>query len=533
MRTRSFAALGVPVVLATIVGAGAAPGCYRATEISVAVTTTVACSPALVMTTQIFTGATDTTDFGTAPAAETAACGAEEPRIGTLSIVPSGSRDDKFDLEVVGAVGVPTIDCRNASLGLDAVAPGVLVAAKTTGCIVAKRRVSFRPHKSLTVPVLLSAQCIGVPCGVDQTCDLGVCTPTADCTDDGCPRELAAGTVGDGEAGVATDAGADASDAQDASVRLDGSSGHCGAVPQVVVGNQSIAGPLVQQGSDFLYLNATGGAANEVRRVPRAGAATAQTVATASTPGTAFTALAATANDIAWVAQASNATLNVELDGSTSPSASTDMSGTYDQQTLAFSSSLLVGFRRSSGAVKAYTYLLMGNSYPFATLSPVGGAVTRVLVDSLGDFYGTAPFAGVLVHYAVDPVSLTPVEKGKMTLPSLQQDFALHGRTVYVGAAPAAGAGIYRIPAESIVPGFTAPRWISLSAPPQSIAADGTSFYYLVGSSLFRATATTATPPAPVLLANTGTTASTRLAVDDDCVYWIENDSTIMKRAKQ
>ena len=120
--------------------------------------------------------------------ATTTECGSDEPRIGTLAIVPSGSRDDQFDLEVVAGVGVSASSCRE----------------NITGCIVARRRVSFRPHQSLTLPILLSDRCIGVPCDVDQTCDLGTCTSFADCNESGCPRER-----GD----VAVDAGTDAADA--------------------------------------------------------------------------------------------------------------------------------------------------------------------------------------------------------------------------------------------------------------------------------------------------------------------------------
>jgi hypothetical protein len=39
------------------------------------------------------------------------------------------------------------------------------------------------------LPILLSDRCIGVPCGVDQTCDLGTCTPSEGCNQLGCPRE--------------------------------------------------------------------------------------------------------------------------------------------------------------------------------------------------------------------------------------------------------------------------------------------------------------------------------------------------------
>ena len=82
----------------------------------------------------------------------------------------------------------------------------------------------------------------GELCGVDQTCDLGTCTPTVDCTESGCPRERGEVTV---------DAGADAG--VEASV-VDASTD----APIVHSGYQAFRVPLLGSGVD-LY---------EVRPVP-------------------------------------------------------------------------------------------------------------------------------------------------------------------------------------------------------------------------------------------------------------------------
>ncbi len=114
-----------------VVAAVAPSGCYGATEIDVAVTTTVPCTMPSPLTTQLFTGAIGTSDFGTAPAAVTDSCGVSDQLVGTLSIVPSGARDGQFDLAVVGAVGVPVESCRSIMLG--GAAPAASGRAKTTG----------------------------------------------------------------------------------------------------------------------------------------------------------------------------------------------------------------------------------------------------------------------------------------------------------------------------------------------------------------------------------------------------------------
>ena len=47
------------------------------------------CSLGAALTTELFTGAVGSSNLGTAPAAETDRCAPDEPRVGTLSIVPS------------------------------------------------------------------------------------------------------------------------------------------------------------------------------------------------------------------------------------------------------------------------------------------------------------------------------------------------------------------------------------------------------------------------------------------------------------
>ena len=172
MRSRLRIWLGVASALGLVFATGAVGGCFAATELSLVVTTTARCEDHIE--TEIDTGNRSDVDFGSSPAAVTRECSTAEPRLGTLTIVPTGSRDDQFDVDVVAGVGVAASTCR---------------AKAFKSCIIARRRVSFRPHKALTLPILLSDRCVGVPCDVDRTCDLGVCVPMADCTESGCPRE--------------------------------------------------------------------------------------------------------------------------------------------------------------------------------------------------------------------------------------------------------------------------------------------------------------------------------------------------------
>jgi len=85
------------------------------------------------------------------------------------------------------------------------------------GCIFARRRVSFVRHRTLTLPIVLHAACIGVPCDSTTTCNaLGRCVPAQ--IDAGCDSSEGCLLPGDTVPGAFTtpqeaglDAGGDAS----------------------------------------------------------------------------------------------------------------------------------------------------------------------------------------------------------------------------------------------------------------------------------------------------------------------------------
>lgn len=80
--------------------------------------------------------------------------------IGTFVLVPKGDRDAKLTMHFVAAVGRDPETCRGGP---------------SASCVVARRIVSFIPHKSRTLRVRLDRVCQGVYCPEDQTCVGGRC----------------------------------------------------------------------------------------------------------------------------------------------------------------------------------------------------------------------------------------------------------------------------------------------------------------------------------------------------------------------
>jgi hypothetical protein len=494
---------------------GPTSGCYGATEIRLALTTNAPC-PNGRLETEIYTGGRGTNDFGTVSVATVQACG---PDLGTLSIVPSGTRDDQFDLEVVSGVGVSIAACRPESLGQ--VDP-TKAPDRSTGCIVARRRVSFRPHQSLSLPIKLDSSCIGVPCGLDATCDLGVCTPTADCTDLGCPRERAEVGV---DAGPVADAAVDA--ATDASVDgpIDGGpvTGKCGPVAEIVVDKQAIQGPLTMDGENFVYANIPTVLGAEVRRVPRVGgpATTVQAVpylVTATASGGALAWGVDASGQLAFTRRVPGQADRVYAPVPYMPSyLATAIAGSY-----------VVGLANSlnaAGGAHAFALADIPKFEPTSAAGPMG----EIVVDDENHFYGVAG-SQVVMHYRVDG-SGVPVQVGRIANGGTPMgDIAIAQHIVFVALA-GPRSGIHRIDRAAIADPYSGGAWLATTALPQSLESDGTSLYYLTGTTLSRSSIV-ASGPSPVDLAQTGTDAD-RLRVDDTCVYWVEGKGKrIMKRLK-
>jgi hypothetical protein len=142
--------------------------CRDPTEVTLHLTTDVPCAD--VTATRIVAGA--------APPPVTSAC-AGGGEIGTIVLYPSGAKDAELEIEVtLGADGQPP----------DACAPG------DPRCIVARRRLRYRPHTNLPLDVQLRRVCAGVVCAPDETCVLGACA-TSNVDDPGFQTEGDAGST--------------------------------------------------------------------------------------------------------------------------------------------------------------------------------------------------------------------------------------------------------------------------------------------------------------------------------------------------
>jgi hypothetical protein len=85
------------------------------------------------------------------------------PDLGDLVFVPTD--DQTAPVRVLLTMGV-TKDPRSCRV------------EEPSGCIFSRRKVSFVPHRTLTIPISLYASCIGIPCTPDTTCNaLGQCVP--------------------------------------------------------------------------------------------------------------------------------------------------------------------------------------------------------------------------------------------------------------------------------------------------------------------------------------------------------------------
>jgi formylglycine-generating enzyme required for sulfatase activity len=176
--------------------AGLTSGCRTPTQVTVEITTTVACAES--PDTAISVGRLGE-DLESRPiAGSSTACDATG-RVGSLVLVPSGDKSEQFAVKVVLArAGKPLEQCLGPTFG--------------AGCIVARRALRFIPHSSLALPVAMRASCDNVDCPPDETCVDGTCRnatvpdPEMCAAPDGCPETVLG-------PGAPIDAGADVGDA--------------------------------------------------------------------------------------------------------------------------------------------------------------------------------------------------------------------------------------------------------------------------------------------------------------------------------
>jgi hypothetical protein len=122
---------------------------------------------------------------------------------GTLVLVPSDSNTASVAIVLAQGRGKAAEDCAHPAVG-------------DRGCVVARRRIGFVPHTSLSLPIALDQDCAGIPCDEASTCLHGRCVSaeiSPSCTDlTACVDASAGDTSADGSAVDATrpDAAGDA-----------------------------------------------------------------------------------------------------------------------------------------------------------------------------------------------------------------------------------------------------------------------------------------------------------------------------------
>lgn len=161
-------------------------GCRDATQTIVEISTDISCSdrPSTSITVGQLAGLEQRP-----PGTVTDRCAPESGRIGSIVLVPDDEKDAPFAVRIVAGLTKSADDC---------VADGYV-----GGCVVARRSLSFVPHTTLNLPIVLEASCIDVPCEATQTCRRGSCVSAQiddpqHCTEPGGCDDGAGGANGSG-----------------------------------------------------------------------------------------------------------------------------------------------------------------------------------------------------------------------------------------------------------------------------------------------------------------------------------------------
>jgi hypothetical protein len=98
-----------------------------------------------------------------APTLTTTSCD-QQGQVGSLVVVPSGSKDEEVGLRVVAGLDHRPEDC---------------AAHHYQGCIVARRAVRFDTHNPLDLDIALTSDCVSIGCDATHTCVDGTCSIAA------------------------------------------------------------------------------------------------------------------------------------------------------------------------------------------------------------------------------------------------------------------------------------------------------------------------------------------------------------------
>jgi outer membrane protein assembly factor BamB len=149
------AAIVALVAVAVLLGT---PHCQSPTEITLDLSTDVPCGELTGVS--ITVGPSSEVET-MAPETTTQAC-SSSGTIGSLVVVPGGTKNESVDIKVVGGVNRDPTSCAAPNYG--------------SGCIVARRSLQFIPHTPLTLDIPLAEACNGVICPANETCVQGACT---------------------------------------------------------------------------------------------------------------------------------------------------------------------------------------------------------------------------------------------------------------------------------------------------------------------------------------------------------------------
>lgn len=173
-----------------IVGIGLAAGiasCREPTEITLQVHTNLPCDPnGNWHGVAVYVGKPGADLEQGAPALVTDAC-QSGGRIGSLVVVPSGSKSDELGVRVVAGLSRKPEDC---------------AAESYRGCVVARRALRFTPHTPLELDIALNADCVSIGCDPAHTCVSGSCIDNQDVLVDSAPPEAPDPAVRCGADGV-------------------------------------------------------------------------------------------------------------------------------------------------------------------------------------------------------------------------------------------------------------------------------------------------------------------------------------------
>jgi hypothetical protein len=222
------------VLLASVI-IGVVVACYGPTEVELRITRDMPCPSSGVGRTGIFVGRPGHGAID--PIAETEDCVTERTegalegelgsRIGSLTVVPSDSRDARVTVEIA-----LSLQPKGSPAGTRPKDPK-LCLLDATDCIVARRSFTFIPHTSRILPIKLLEECRDRTCLPGTTCIANGCKPDDVDAEDFCddrttcnlpPLEAGADGAGNTDAAAAVDARKDARiDAGACNGALDGS----------------------------------------------------------------------------------------------------------------------------------------------------------------------------------------------------------------------------------------------------------------------------------------------------------------------